>query len=392
MRILVCAAYTPYPPAGGGRADIWRRIQAFVALGHSVMLLHQYDPRSLLAPTAEDFSDMDEVLHAHFSYPVLRGPVEVGRRLMRMWRKPWPVAKAIPVSTTRADADAAVREFRPELVWLDGPWLGDLGRAYASDFDAPMVYRSHNVEHLYLRRQAQASPRIRDKVLWRFATVGLKAYEVRLMHASSRIFDISVDDLAFWKRQGVANLRWLPPLPELAVAEPPAQSVPGDIVFVGGLRLPNNVEGVRWLLNDVLPIIHTHRSDLTVSIVGSGAAPDFAAELRQNPSVRSFFDVPSVYPYLLGAKVLVNPVAIGSGVQLKMLDMMMTDAPIVTRSQGVRGFPPECLSMVDVRDTAREFAEAILDHVNAAHVDVSDRVHSRRLFTIAAVGAAIADV
>jgi polysaccharide biosynthesis protein PslH len=47
-------------------------------------------------------------------------------------------------------------------------------------------------------------------------------------------------------------------------------------------------------------------------------------------------DVPDPTIYLFGAKVLVNPVMTGSGVQVKMLDMLMTDAPIVTASQGTR--------------------------------------------------------
>ena len=106
------------------------------------------------------------------------------------------------------------------------------------------------------------------------------------------------------------------------------------MLFVGELRLPNNVSGVRWLVDEVLPLLLQTRPDLVLSVVGSMPDDALRADLAANESVRTFFDVPSVNPYLFGAQVSFNPVSIGSGVQLKMLDMLMTDAPIVTHSNG----------------------------------------------------------
>lgn len=389
MRILVCAAYTPYPPAGGGRADIWRRIEAFVALGHSIMLVHQYDIDSPIAPKPEHFADIDHVVHARYSFPVHRSLGHGIRQLAKLWKMPWSVSKAIPTRGERRLADTAVRDFQPDLVWLDGPWLGETGQRYAAERGVPLVYRSHNIEHLYLRRQAKASSSRRNRIAWMLSAIGLKRYEFELMKKSSRVLDISLDDLGFWQAEGIDDVRWLPPLPELAVAGPPDGVIEGDIVFVGGLSLPNNVGGVRWLTDEVMPLVHARRPDLTLSVVGSSARPDFAAELAANPMIRAYYDVPTVYPHLFGAKVLVNPVATGSGVQLKMLDMLMTDAPIVSRAQGVRGLPPECVSQVDVADSAGLFADAIVAHAGSATIDIQARERSRRFFTIEAVGEAI---
>lgn len=388
MRILVCAALTPYPPAGGGRADVWRRIQAFIELGHSVMLVHQFDPAGPLVPTTEHLAAMDEVLQARFTYPVKHGPRRIIQQVTHLWL-PWGVAKAIPASTESRELETAVRLFEPDLIWLDGPWLGAFATRIAAAHRLPIAYRSHNVEHLYLRRQAGASRSLRSKVTWRLATIGLKRYELSLMKASRRVLDISLDDLAYWQQEGVKQAHWLPPLPELALTGPPTQMIPGDVVFVGGLRLPNNVSGVRWLLNEVLPAVHRTRPEVTVSVVGSTPLPDLMAELAANPAVRAFYNVPSVYPYLFGGKVLVNPVSVGSGVQLKMLDMLMTEVPIVTRSQGTRGLPAETVAQFEVADSAEGFAAAILTHLGTPGVDARGRERSRQPFTVAAVGEAL---
>lgn len=390
MRILVCAAYTPYPPAGGGRADIWRRIQAFTELGHSVMLVHQFDPVGPHVPTVEHFVDMDDVLEARFSYPVDRNPVRMIQQAAQIWRLPWGVAKAIPASAQKTELAAAVARFQPDLIWLDGPWLGAVGTRIAAEYRLPIAYRSHNVEHVYLHRQAKASRNPRRQVAWRLATIGLKRYEFSLMKASQRVLDISLDDLAFWEGEGLTHGRWLPPLPELALTGPPSELIPGDVVFVGGLRLPNNIGGLRWLINDVLPLVRENRPDVTLSVVGSSPLPDLAAELEANPAVRTFYNVPSVYPHLFGAKVLANPVSVGSGVQLKMLDMLMTEAPIVTRSQGARGLPPECVAQFEIADTAQDFAAAILRRLDSPNMVSAERERSRQPFTIEAVGEALA--
>lgn len=392
MRILVCSPHVPFPPVGGGRADVWRRIEAFVRLGHEVMLLHQYESRGPRAPLPQHFDGMDEVLTARFSFPIKRSKSRTVRQLLGIRRLPWHIAKAVPSGTDKTSADAQIRAFGPDLIWLEGPWLGEIARLYSVELGVPLAYRSHNIEHLYLARQARASQSKRNQIAWRLATVGLKQYELTAMRSAGGVFDISLDDMKFWQDQEVSNIGWLPPLPELALADPPTERVNSEVLFVGGLRLPNNVSGVNWLVDDVLPILHEARPDLILTIVGSGPAADLRKQLEDNPSVRTHFDVPSVNPYLFGAKVLVNPVSIGSGVQLKMLDMLMTDAPIVTRSQGSRGLPDLCTSQFEVADTKEEFASSILQGLEGAELDAGARQRARSLFTLDAVKAALASM
>lgn len=392
MRILVCAAYVPYPPKGGGRADIWRRIEAFTRLGHSVMLLHQYDTAGSLVPGPADFEAMDEILAARFSYRVKRSAFRTLRQLLGMPWRPWHAAKAVPSGDDREAADSAIDRFSPDLVWLDGPWPGEIARRTAARLRIPLVYRSHNVEHVYLRRQAAASPSPRNRVAWWLAAAGAKRYQLKLMGAADLVADISLDDLAYWREQGVASLCWLPPLPELALTGRPEETIPSDLLFLGGLSLPNNVTGLLWLIDEVLPIVHRTRPGLTLTVVGSSPRGELSARLEAHPAVRTHFDVPSVHPYLFGASVLANPVSIGSGVQLKMLDMLMTDAPIVTRGQGVRGLPADFAAICEVADTAEAFAAAILDGLARPGTDASARNAVRQQFEVAAVGACLARV
>lgn len=390
MRILVCTPHVPYPPRGGGRADIWRRIEAFTRLGHSVMLLHQYEAHGPRASTPDQLAEMDTVLAARYSYPVRRGLVRSLRQLAGIARLPWRIAKANATGADRREVDLAVTAFDPDLVWLDGPWLGELAARLQAESDVPIAYRSHNIEHLYLARQAKAATGLRSRLTLWISSLGLHGYERRLMDRSRRVFDISLDDLEQWRGEGVEHIDWLPPLPELALGGAPTESIASDVLFVGGLRYPNNVHGVTWLVEEVLPLVQAERPEVRVTVVGSGADADLRARLDAHPAVTAHHDVPSVNPYLFGARVLANPVSIGSGVQLKMLDMLMTDAPIVTRSLGVRGLPRTCTAEFIVRDDAASFARALIDHLDDPGVDRASRARARASFTIAAVERALA--
>ena len=155
------------------------------------------------------------------------------------------------------------------------------------------------------------------------------------------------------------------------------------------LRTPNNVKGVQWLVRKVLPRLRRERPDVLMGIVGSYPDPDLRAELASNSAVVTHYDVPDVTPYQFGAGVLVNPVSSGSGVQLKAVDMLMTDVPIVTRSQGTRGLPSSCLSEFDVEDDEEAFATAILRRLDSPGVDLGSRARARRPFTVEAIADAL---
>lgn len=391
MRVVVCAWDFPYPARGGGRADVWRRIEAMLQLGHEVMLVNLFDPSGPRVPTPEALQHVDSRVAVRHSFAIRRSRSRTLRQLAGMIRVPWHVATRVPGPDDRAEILRKAQEFAPDLVWLDGPWFGELGRLLSRRLGIPMAYRSHNVEHVYLRRQAAAAAHRRQRVAWRLASVGLRRYQLSLMRDSAGVFDISLSDLEHWRAAGVERISWLPPLSELALAAPSADPVvPLDVLFVGGLRTPNNVQGVRWLVHEVLPLLRAARPGLTLGLVGSYPDPALAQELSSLEGVRTFFDVEDVRPYQRGARVLVNPVAVGSGVQLKTIDMLMTDAPVVTRRQGLSGLPGSCAALVHVADTVTDFADAVLAHLDSPEVDLVAREQERARFGVPAVAAALA--
>lgn len=389
MRIVVFAPDMPYPPNRGGRADIWRRILAFRQLGHEVMLVNLQETSGPVAPTEADIKHVDAVVNRRYSFSIKRSLGKTVRQLAGSWSVPWHAATRIPNAVEKQALCFEMDQFTPDLLWLDGPWFGVVGNEFAKRYGVPITYRSQNIEYKYLFGQAHVAVNFRDRVAWSLACVGLKRFEAKTMQRATAVFDISIDDLKYWEDAGMPHMHWLPPLPELAFMDKPAHSIPGDLLFLGNLGTPNNVRGVEWLVTEILPRVQAHLPSIRCRIVGSNPTPFVSQLLAGATGVELCVNVPDPMPYLFGAKVLVNPVTTGSGVQVKMLDMLMTDAPIVTASQGTRGLPPEFRTLFRIADDADAFAKVVCEEIGTSSVDITARASARKVFSVAAVGRAL---
>ena len=85
-----------------------------------------------------------------------------------------------------------MRDFGADAVWCEGCYPGAEASRAARAAAAPLIYRSHNLEFLYMARQARAARLTRDRLAWRLACVGLRRFEQELVHRASWVFDISL--------------------------------------------------------------------------------------------------------------------------------------------------------------------------------------------------------
>lgn len=171
--------------------------------------------------------------------------------------------------------------------------------------------------------------------------------------AADRVLVASpVDAAAMAARHGFT----VDPLPNAVsrpatVTDPPGRS---RILYVGNLTYAPNVDAVRALVLDVLPVVREQVPTATVDVVGAYDAR--LADLGAYAGVRLVGPVGDITPWYAGADLVVIPLPRGAGTRIKVLEAFAHRRPVVATPAAVSG-----LEVVDGRSvhlgvTATELA------------------------------------
>lgn len=368
MRIVHLLHEFPYPPNSGVRCDMWRRLLAFEELGHEVLALAWVSEGAGEMWTPEELAAVEA--HTAGFVPIVIGADwwTKARRLWNLRRHPSYIASRIPPPTEREALIARVRDFAPDLIWLEGVHPSWLALELKRRLGLPLAYRSHNIEFRYVAEQAALARSARLRLALTAGTWGLEAAERGVHATAERTYDISADDLAWWRGQGFDRSDWLAPQPDpavLATAGSPAAARDIDLLFVGSLVSPNNVAGLEWYADAVHPRVTAAIPDLSVTIAGRAPSPALAKRLGA-AGLTLVADPADLGPLFARSRVMLNPILHGSGINIKTVDMLATGQRVVTTPKGARGLPAEVVAELDVADDAAAFAERTIDAVRAA--------------------------
>jgi sugar transferase (PEP-CTERM/EpsH1 system associated) len=134
----------------------------------------------------------------------------------------------------------------------------------------------------------------------------------------------------------------------------------GHIVFTGNMAYPPNVDAVEWFVRDILPLVLEEEPEARLTIVGADPLPSVVA-LGIDPAVEVTGRVPDLRPFMDRARVAIDPLRVGAGLQNKVLEGMSMSLPMVITTVANEGIRAEPGRQVVVADTPEGFARAVVD-------------------------------
>jgi hypothetical protein len=389
VKILVVPMELPLPATSGGRIDVWRRLRLLHDDGHELALLswHNLARDGAVAPGA--LAELGTVCATHHLSWIRRSAGESLRRGLQLAWMPSHAA-ARWVTLDRPAVLGWARAFAPDLLLLDGLWGVAAVRWLAAALGRPWVYRAHNVEHVYMRQQRDRAVGWRARGGLSANLLGLRRLEEATVRDAAAVYDISPADAAQWRAQGRGHVQWLPTVVdagfERAMAAAAALPPAWDIAYFGNLNTPNNVEAVEWLLRRVLPLLPS--PGLRVAVAGSRPSDAVRRLVAADARVTLLADPPSVPAVAGAARVLVNTVQAGSGVNLKSVEMLFGSAALVSTPAGVQGLPDDAAACFAVHADAAGFAQAVAAALQAGPAPAdARRIAARAPYAPAAAAA-----
>ncbi|MBN9020456.1 MAG: glycosyltransferase [Rhizobiales bacterium] len=382
MKLAVVYGETPAPPNHGGRLDVYQRLLALKEAGARISLVCWRNPkagetedgiRASLKGLVDEVHVFDITTHFERPWLLLRYPGWVSRRAL-----------------ARADLNrlvGAMRAFAPDAILIDGLPSAVAGLQLAGALKQRYFFRSANREFKYVSDQYRLNTNWRGRLRSALDMTGLERFERGVIGGSVKYYDCSQIDLAYWTSEGYPNGAWLPPVLDrhhAARLSDVADWQPSyDVGYLGNLVNLNNVQGVLWFVETVVPILRSAEPGLRIRIAGSRPV-DPVIEACRKAGVDLLANPPQAADVLRDCRVLVNPVFQGSGVNLKSIEMLHTPAGLVSTTVGVTGMPQESFGHFEIADTPEAFARGILAKLaiglDGLAAQSRDRAAARSLF------------
>ena len=133
------------------------------------------------------------------------------------------------------------------------------------------------------------------------------------------------------------------------------RSLPPLLGFIGWFRWVPNVDGIRWFLERVWPLVKRDVPDARLRVVGGGSDRDF---FKAFPDVDylGYVDDPSAE--IAGWSAMIVPIRIGGGTRIKIAQAFSLRCPVVSTSLGAFGYEVASGREIMLADRADDFAGA----------------------------------
>jgi hypothetical protein len=201
------------------------------------------------------------------------------------------------------------------------------GTWFASVYNIPLIYSSHNVEfRMYIEcsrydfRRAMLAPYVYSA-------------ERAACRASSLVVAISNNDARQYRKWiGTDKIEVIPQGfdPELCnplYAPPPA--LPATIVFVGNFRSEHNRSAARKIVKEILPIITRTLPDTKFQLIGADPPEDLKL-----PNVDCPGFVDDLGPYLRRANLVLAPMPFAHGMATKIVTALAFGKTVLATPEG----------------------------------------------------------
>jgi GT2 family glycosyltransferase/glycosyltransferase involved in cell wall biosynthesis len=129
------------------------------------------------------------------------------------------------------------------------------------------------------------------------------------------------------------------------------------VLFLGNFENLANRDALRWLLDEIWPLVRQQDPSVKLYIAGNAATPDLATQL---PGVTVLGKLGDLAPAFAARRVFIGPIRYGTGIITKNMIALAHGLPVVTTPVGAEGLQLVHRSHALIPDSAKDFASSIL--------------------------------
>lgn len=386
MRILYLCQLVPYPADAGPKVRAYYTLR-YLAERHAVTLAAFGRPDDR-AGAVEHLREFCQAVH---TVPIRRGRLRDGLTLLACLAS----GRSFIIERDRV---AAMNELVDELlasgafeaVHADQLWMAQyaLRAKRVGGKKILTVLDEHNACFQIVERLAAGEENPLKRLVLQRERGALRRFEARALGQFDQLATVTEEDRWILERLAEEeggkryvfgqNSHTIPicvDTEELEAVRPGGGAQ--DVLHLGTMFWPPNVEGVVWFGRDVWPRVKAEVPGARLTIAGKNPPGEVKA-LEADPSVRVTGYVVDPLPYLEQAGAFIVPLFAGSGMRVKILDGWRLGLPVISTTIGAEGIEYREGENILIADDPEAFAAAVVRVLRDGGLNAALRVNGRR--------------
>jgi glycosyltransferase involved in cell wall biosynthesis len=250
-----------------------------------------------------------------------------------------------------------------DVVQLESLYMTPYIDAIRAVSKAKIVFRPHNIEYKIWQRLAKNTINPIKKFYLKILTKQLKKYEQRILNKVDLLLPLTWDDAQILTSMQCRKSMMVLPIGVNANDYTIIQQPNNQVVFhLGAMDWLPNVEGIRWFVKMVWPLVMKENRNAVLRLAGKGMPTDLLKYNSERLKVSDY--ITDASKFFSEGQVMVVPLLSGSGMRVKIIEGMAMGKAIVTTSIGKEGIIAQHQKELLVADTAEDFAAAIVQLLN----------------------------
>lgn len=323
-KVLVVSSDFPYPPNHGGRKDVWEKILALKDSGHSIDLIATVNE----IPAKKDLKIVSSIVE--------------NTKILKRKKELKSFLSLDPMQLkSREDLKKVSLNKEYDYVILEGDYV--LPILENQNINGEIIFRMHNDEKKYFLQLMKSEKSLLKKFYYFTESIKFKRISHNIISHLETIWFISKDEMdVFNSKNRNFNGYFVPPHvnPNNIYFD---NLVNRKVLFIGSLFMVNNVEGVKWYLQNIHDDISNEFYDYELHIAGNSKGTSLSW-LKEEISKRKYADNIFIYdsPENLNdlyskCSIFINPMRHGAGLKLKTVEALQNGLAVVSTSVGAEG-------------------------------------------------------
>lgn len=252
-----------------------------------------------------------------------------------------------------------------DLAWICRPELNEKYLPLVKQGDnIKVIYDTIDLHYLRLKRAWELSINRgtnRDSH-WQ----EMQAKELHFAHQSDLTITVTSTEQKILQYQSVNKVEVIPNVHYSYQGNIPAFNKRSGILFIGGYNHIPNVDGVKWLCQEIMPLVWQKQPNLKVTLLGSNPSDEVKSLAGDLVTVTGY--IKDVTPYFLSHKLFVSPLRYGAGMKGKIGQSLEYSLPIISTEIGTEGMNliPE-QNILEANNT-KDFAAQIMRLYNDSNL------------------------